>query len=77
MSPDQLKAPVIGWHGGASDESIRGVPGSSAVPTSAQQYTRDWMKMGTAVFAELEQSIKTTGKVPAQILSIADSDWDE
>jgi hypothetical protein len=77
VSPDQLKAPVIGWHGGASDESIRGVPGSSTVPTSAKQYARDWMKMGVAVFAELEQSIKTTGKVPAQILSLADSDWDE
>lgn len=77
VSPERLQAPVIAWHGGASDASIRGVPGASKVPTSAKEYVRDWMKMGTHIFAELEQSLKATGKVPLSILSLADSDWDE
>jgi hypothetical protein len=76
VTPDRVDAPVISWHGGASKESIRQVPGSDQIPTSAKQYAQDWSVMGKDLFAEMEASIKKTGRVPPQILSLGESDWD-
>lgn len=75
-TPDDVKAPVISWHGGASKESIRAVPFEERLPTSARDYAQQWMKMGKELFAHVEAAYTTTGRIPPEILSLGDSDWD-
>lgn len=76
VTPDRAQAPVMAWHGGASRESIRQVPLDDQLPSGALDYGERWMKMGADLIAEVERSIRTTGRVPAEILSLGDSDWD-
>lgn len=67
---------ALAWHGGTSSTSIKQVPLDDRLPADAKDYARRWQDMGNRLFEQVEESIKKTGRVPTELLSLGDSDWD-
>jgi hypothetical protein len=70
------QSPALAWHGGMSSTSIRQVPLDDRLPKDAKEYARRWADMGHRLFEQVEESINKTGRVPSELLSLGDSDWD-